>query len=85
MRFSCFNCLGNRDLIIKLRNADQRVFPGLPWEYEGVAFRRDDAKSKNTTSRTLRSGRAVDMVKYRGLIYEKMFRKLRHVELRVGT
>ena len=53
------------------------------WYYQGVAFRIDQEKSKSTTSRTLRSGRAVDMLKYKGIIYEKVFMKLKNVELKV--
>ena len=47
---------------------------------DGVQIREDDPKTKCTTSRTLRSGRAVDMVKYYGLIYRYMLHRLRNVE-----
>ncbi|KAH8599388.1 hypothetical protein B0O99DRAFT_389738 [Bisporella sp. PMI_857] len=49
----------------------------------GVAFRIDEQKTKSATSRTLRSGRAVGMMKYKGLIYPHIFGKLRQVEFHV--
>ena len=63
---------------------DENVcFAGWSRWSSGVFFRVDDEKTKATTSRSLRSGRAVDMVKHRGLIYEKMLYRLRHVEFHI--
>jgi len=53
--------------------------------YHGVAFRVDEEKSKSTTSRTLRSGRAVDMIKYKGIIYKEVFERLQNVEFKVNV
>lgn len=51
----------------------------------GVALRIDDPKTKNMmTSRSLRSGRAVDMVKHKGLIYEHVLQRVRHFEFEVN-
>lgn len=50
----------------------------------GVFFFRIDEATKASGTRSLRSGRTIDMIKYHGLIYEKIFCQLRHVELRVS-
>ncbi|KAG9243830.1 hypothetical protein BJ878DRAFT_102816 [Calycina marina] len=51
--------------------------------FDGIAYRVDSPKTKFTTTRSLRSGKTVDMVKYNGIVYKKIFQKLKHVELRV--
>lgn len=50
---------------------------------KGIAFRVDDPKTQDSTSRSLRNGREIDMIKYRGLIYEKVALRLRNIEFRV--
>lgn len=49
----------------------------------GVYFRVDDPRDASATSRQLRNGRSVSMVNHSGLVYEEIFYRLRHVELRV--
>ena len=51
----------------------------------GIAFRKDEERTKNITSKSLRSGRAVDMIKFTGLIYPEVFERLRHVEFHIDT
>jgi hypothetical protein len=57
--------------------------PCLPWNsiFGGVPYRVDSPQDASATIRQLRNGRAVDMVKHDGLIYEHVFHRLRNVEL----
>lgn len=50
---------------------------------DGVSYRYDNLKTKNATSRTLRSGREVGMTKFTGHIYRHIFPKLKQVEFHV--
>ena len=47
----------------------------------GLSYRVDSTKSE--TARVLRSGREVDMMKHTGLIYPKVFHRLRHVQFHI--
>ena len=49
----------------------------------GIDWRVDEERTTRTTTRILRSGRAVGMIKYRGFIYPKIFRNLKNVEFHV--
>lgn len=51
--------------------------------YAGISFRKDDMKSTGVTSRALRSGRDVDMLKYTGLIYEHVALRLQNVHIQI--
>jgi hypothetical protein len=69
----------------KILYDENKCLAGFSSYFSGVAFRIDEPKTKNITSKSLRSGQTVDMVKYKGLIYEKTFQRLRHVEFHVDT
>jgi len=53
------------------------------WDLKGIRIRKEDPKTKSITSRNLRSGRSVDMVKHTGGIPEECLHRLRHVHVRI--
>lgn len=69
--------------VLHERNRFQVYAPNCNLLDDGVAFRVDDPRDATATSRQLRSGRSVGMIKYEGLIYRQIFYRLRYVEFRI--